>query len=156
MDERRAERRVLVLAARPALGEIMTSYLRSRFPQISVEHRASPEDKATSAVQFCAVLIVDGAGQAMRDLPRTIRQLRRDHPQASILVATAYPSPSSAVGALLNGAQAFIPRLTPLAAVADALRDVLQPADSPYDGPSGRRAQWAGWVGPERRGPAGG
>ena len=163
MHQASVRRRVAILSSEPVLNELMASYLSVRFSDLVVEHGATIEDLGGGSERPCAFVVVQSQRPGARKLPSVIGRLRRDYPEASILVAANTPGPRFAIEA---GAQAFIPRLAPLSVLADALKALLEGRTwnaweggaaanrGSYRGPCRRRAGSESWSGPERRRPA--
>ena len=123
MTESAPEPQIILLGAPPMPGELIASYLRHRLPHLDVRLCASYADLKGGAAR--GFVLVETSVRSCLRIGERVARVRSDHPQAPILIASASPSLGSAVAARRCGAQGFLPRLTPLSALADALRTLL-------------------------------
>jgi DNA-binding NarL/FixJ family response regulator len=96
-------------------------------PDIHVVGEAEDGAEAVAAYRRCSpdVVILDLRMPKMNGM-ETIAHLRREFPEARILVLTNYSSGDEIEAALKAGALGFVPKDTPLAELLEAIRQVSQ------------------------------
>jgi hypothetical protein len=146
MSEPAPESLVVLLGAPPMPGELIASYLRYRLPKVAVKLYASCADLKPGAASARGFVLIETAARNAPNIAEAIAKIRSDHPQTPILVASASPDAGSAMRAMRRGAQGFIPHLTPLSNLVNALQMVLDgqtcfPRLVPADGRADRTAQ---------------
>ena len=125
MTEPAPESLIVLLGAPPMPGELIASYLRYRLPKVAVKLYASCADLKPGMASARGFVLIETSARNAPNIGAAIARIRSDHPQTPILIASASPEPGSAVQAMRRGAQGFIPHLTPLSNLVNALQSVL-------------------------------
>lgn len=115
---------VLLLGSSPATGELVASYLRLRLPEMNWRLQATPPKAADIARGRRGVVIVKPFTSRAGSV-RYLSTLRARRPALAILIAAARRTDFTALEAFRCGAQGFLPRLSPLSALSDAVLTAL-------------------------------
>jgi DNA-binding NarL/FixJ family response regulator len=118
--------RVLVVDDHPLLRDALGQVVRDVAPQAEVLHAGDCEQALAlaDADSRFDLLLLDLNLPGLAGIP-AVKAWRQRHPAVPVLVLSADGSPPTVLAALAAGAAGFVPKSTPSALMADALRLVL-------------------------------
>lgn len=121
MDRPAPKLLVMLLEAPSPAGALVASYLRIRFPEMSWRFEPTLLD---GRLGEGSAVMVEPRRPSAPQTQRLISRLRAERPEFAVLVASARPCDLTAAAALRCGAQGFLPCLSPISALSEAIRAI--------------------------------